>query len=398
MSLRHTILVTLTLISTSVFFTGCNEKRESSATAGNKTGTTLHGVRLQRVFEELELSVPVFMLQAPDDNDHWYVVEKHGRILRVDSNTKQAGLFIDLSDRVDSGPNEAGLLGMAFHPEYATNGQVYLSYTTDDSSLTSIISRMKRSDDGSSLLADSEEILIKVKQPYSNHNGGHIAFGPDGYLYIGLGDGGSGGDPKGHGQNTQTLLGAMLRIDVNKGTPYAIPPDNPFASDAGTSEIKGRPEIYAWGLRNPWRWSFDKSTGDLWVADVGQNAWEEINLMTRPGNYGWNGKEGTHCYESSNCKNPEFIDPVLEYDHDQGCSVTGGYVYRGSKIAALQGSYLYADFCSGTIWAAKQKDKGIYESSEIVSSGLNIASFGEGNDGEIYVVNLEGELYQLVAK
>lgn len=398
MLFRYFFLVVLAFIATPLILTGCYEKRDASVAQAGKSGSSLAGVRLQRVFEKAELSVPVLMLQAPGDSDHWYVVQKHGQILKIANASQQASVFADLSDRVDSGPSEAGLLGMAFHPQYETNGQVYLSYTTDDSSLTSIISRMKRSEDGNSLITDSEQVLIKVEQPYSNHNGGHIAFGPDGYLYIGLGDGGAGGDPQDHGQNTQTLLGSMLRIDVNQGSPYAIPPDNPFVSDAVGSGNRGRPEIFAWGLRNPWRWSFDRKTGNLWVADVGQNAWEEINLMTRPGNYGWNGKEGTHCYQSSNCNNPEFIDPVLEYDHDQGCSVTGGYVYRGNAIASLQGAYLYGDFCSGTIWAASEKSKGVYESSPLVSSGLNIASFGESNDGEVYVVNLEGELYQLVAK
>ena len=383
----------LIIVTTVLVLTACYEKQDVAASQMSKSESSLPGVRLQRVFEKVELSVPVLMLQAPGDDSHWYVVQKHGQILKISNETQQATLFAELSDRVDSGPNEAGLLGMAFHPQYETNGQVYLSYTTDDSSLTSIISRMKRDDKEDRLLVESEQILFKVRQPYSNHNGGHVAFGPDGYLYVGLGDGGSGGDPKGHGQNTQTLLGSMLRVDVNQGSPYAIPSDNPFASGE-----KGRAEIYAWGLRNPWRWSFDRKTGELWVADVGQNAWEEINLMTRPGNYGWNGREGTHCYQTSNCKNPEFIDPVLEYDHDEGCSVTGGYVYRGNAIKSLQGKYLYGDFCSGTIWAASKKNQGVYKSSQLLSSGLNIASFGEGNDGEVYVVNLEGELYQLVAK
>lgn len=361
----------------------------------SSSGSSGSGVRLQRVFKQLEFNTPILMLQAPDDDKHWYVVEKSGRVLQVSGSEKinNSSVFLDIKDRVDSSPNEAGLLGMAFHPDYATNGQVYLSYTTDEPSLTSIISRVKRSKDGNTLLADSEEVLLRVAQPYSNHNGGHIVFGPDGYLYIGLGDGGSGGDPLEHGQNTKTLLGSMLRIDVNKGSPYAIPSDNPFASGAG-----GRPEIYAWGLRNPWRWSFDKSTGDLWVADVGQNNWEEISIMSKPGNYGWNGKEGTHCYESNLCNNPEFIDPVIEYDHDHGCSVTGGYVYRGTAIPFLQGSYLYSDFCSGTLWSASKNSKGDFESSEILSTGLNVASFAESNKGEIYIVHLDGELYQLVQK
>lgn len=373
--------------------TGCSEKRKSPAAQPGNSAAGLPGMRLQRVFSTIEIDTPILMLQSPNDNQHWYVVEKAGRILQLSGSNAIAhsSVFVDISDRVDSSPNEAGLLGMAFHPQYESNGLVYLSYTTSDPDLTSVISRFKTSNDGNTLLADSEQVLLRVSQPYSNHNGGHIAFGSDGYLYIGLGDGGSGGDPREHGQNTRTLLGSMLRIDVNQGSPYSIPAGNPFASGKG-----GRPEIYAWGLRNPWRWSFDRETGDLWVADVGQNAWEEINLIRGPGNFGWNGKEGTHCYESSNCNNPEFIDPVLEYGHDLGCSVTGGYVYRGNAIPALQGSYLFSDFCSGTLWVASKNAQDQYTMTELLSTGLNVASFAQSNEGEIFVIGLEGELHQLL--
>jgi glucose/arabinose dehydrogenase len=395
MSLRNILLLVLVLVTAPFIVAGCSENRGSSSSQASNAGDSLPVMRLQRVFEQLKLSKPILMLQSPDNDSHWYVVEKAGRVLRVTNNAgvTQSSTFLDISDRVDSGPNEAGLLGMAFHPQYQTNGVVYLSYTTSDPSLTSIISRVSRSSDGNSLQADSEQVLLRVSQPYSNHNGGHIAFGPDGFLYIGLGDGGSGGDPKGHGQNTATLLGSMLRINVDSGAPFGIPATNPFASGK-----QGRPEIYAWGLRNPWRWSFDKTTGALWVADVGQNSWEEISIMNAAGNYGWNAKEGTHCYESNQCDNPEFIDPVIEYSHEYGCSVTGGYVYRGSANPSLSGTYLYSDYCSGTLWGAKDDGNGNYVSTELLSTGLNVASFAEGNDGEIYIIHLGGEIYQLVSR
>lgn len=360
--------------------------RSDPATAG------LPAIKLQRVFGDIAMSNIVWLTQPPGRNDVWYVVEKAGRVQRIEQNNGkyQSTVFVDITDRVDAGPNEAGLLGMAFHPQFADNGYVYLSYTGNDGGLVSHISRFESTDGGVSLSPATEKQLLTLRQPYSNHNGGQVMFGPDGYLYAGFGDGGAGGDPKGNGQNTQTLLGALLRIDVNSGDPYGIPPSNPFAGNG-----QGRPEIYAWGLRNPWRWSFDRKNGTIWLADVGQNAWEEVDIVAKPGNFGWNGKEGTHCYESANCNNPAFIDPVIEYSHEHGCSITGGFVYRGTKIAGLPGVYLYGDFCSGTIWGAKVNDNGTYDASELLDSGLNIASFAEGNDGELYVLHIRGEIYRI---
>jgi len=394
MSSGKFLLLIFVLITSSFYLGGCKENQGSSASQTSNTGGSVPGLRLQRVFSQVSASTTVLMLQAPDDDSRWYILEKAGRVLRVTSegaNTLST-VFVDITERVDSGPNEAGLLGMAFDPQYATNGYVYLSYTTSDPSLTSVISRFSRSPDGNTLQADSEQVLLRVSQPYSNHNGGNIAFGPDGYLYIGFGDGGSGGDPQGNGQNTQTMLGSILRLDVNNGTPYGIPATNPFASGE-----QGRPEIYAWGFRNPWRWSFDRSTGKLWVADVGQNSWEEVSIVTAPGNFGWNTKEGTHCFQSSSCNVPGLIDPVVEYSHEFGCSITGGFVYRGSAIPSLQGTYLYSDYCSGTLWGAREDGNGGYQSFQILSTGLNVSSFGEGNDGEIYIIHIEGGFYKLVA-
>jgi uncharacterized repeat protein (TIGR03806 family) len=285
-----------------------------------------------------------------------------------------------------------GLLGMAFHPDYANNGFVYLSYTAQPGSgLESRISRFTLNGTTQSLDPASESIVLRVDQPYGNHNGGHIAFGPDGYLYIGLGDGGSGGDPLGNGQNPATLLGAMLRIDVGDGTGgYSIPPDNPFVGGGGA------PEVYAYGLRNPWRWSFDRSSGALWLGDVGQNAYEEVDIITGGANYGWNLMEGNHCYPASaSCDSTGLVLPVAEYDHSQGISITGGYVYRGGDLPALAGRYLYADYGSGMIWSLHDNGSGGYSVSELLDTTLNIASFAEDQNGELYVLHLGGTIHKL---
>jgi glucose/arabinose dehydrogenase len=376
---------------------GCFENKQQTAVAGEQP------FELQRAFANIDIFQPVALLQAPGDDSNWYIVQKQGRVLRVDEN-QNASTYIDISDRVESGYNEAGLLGMAFHPDYQKNGLVYMSYTKEGSPLVSVISRFK-GPVGNALPADSEEVLLQVEQPYSNHNGGQISFGPEGYLMIGLGDGGSGGDPKENGQDTNTLLGAMLRIDVNAGSPYGIPQSNPFAGNTLAGNKGGRAEIYAWGMRNPWRWSFDRKTGELWVADVGQNEWEEVNLVSRPGNYGWNLREGTHCYKKKGCDSPELIDPVAEYSHGPGCSVTGGYVYRGDAIEALQGVYLYGDFCSGTIWGLYPnaenetgKSGNKFSNKVLMQSKLMISSFAEDNKGELYVIHYDGEIYKIVPR
>jgi len=384
------------ILACCLLLSACNDKNHAATLPDSKSATMqAPAVKLQRVFKNVSLDVIVYMAQAPEDDRYWYVVEKSGRVLRIENkpDAAEAKVFIDISDRVDAGPSEAGLLGMAFHPQFHTNGYVYLSYTGNDGGLKSYISRFKSLDSNESLDAATEKRLLEVAQPYSNHNGGQVEFGPDGLLYIGWGDGGAGGDPKGNGQNVKTLLGSLLRIDVDHGDPYAIPAENPFAKSK-----KGRPEIYAWGLRNPWRWSFDRETGQLWLADVGQDSWEEVNIINKPGNYGWNGKEGRHCYKSAHCGNPEFIDPVIEYNHDEGCSITGGYVYRGKQIPGLNGIYLYSDFCSGKLWGARQTATGAYESFQLFETNLNVASFAQGNDGEIYLVHLRGGVYKLVNK
>ncbi len=351
-------------------------------------------VFLERAFPNLSFNSPVALLQAPGDESRWFVVEKGGRVLVFD-NAEDASLtqtFIDIGDRVNAGFSESGLLGMAFHPDFKNNRRVIMSYTRSGSPLVSYISRFSSADGGASLDPGSEQVLLTVAQPYSNHNGGQVAFGPDGYLYIGLGDGGSGGDPDGNGQDVNTLLGAMLRIDVDSGTPYAIPNDNPFAQGGG------RAEIYAWGLRNPWRWSFDRDTGDLWLGDVGQNQWEEVDRVGLGGNYGWNIREGAHCYGGGSCSTVGLIDPVAEYSHSEGCSVTGGYVYRGTSIPGLNGVYVYGDFCSGRIWGLVEDAQAGLVPELLVDSDFSISAFGQGQDGELYVLHFaaDGAIYRLV--
>ncbi|MBX3229486.1 MAG: PQQ-dependent sugar dehydrogenase [Labilithrix sp.] len=304
-----------------------------------------------------QLSAPVeVVLQGT----HLYVLEQGGRVLRVNDDGATVGVVLDVSSKIVAG-GEAGLLGVAFHPQFATNGFVYLYYTIPTTVqppppgvvFDSVLVRYRSNDGGLSLDPSSEKRIMTVPQPYSNHNGGTIAFGNDGFLYWGLGDGGSGGDPLGHGQNEETLLGKMLRIDVDGGDPYAIPPTNPFAND--TSGTKRR-EIYALGLRNPYRWRFDPPTGDLWVGDVGQGTREEIDKVTLGGNYGWNAREGKVCYGATTCDSSGLIDPVVDHPRSEATSITGGVVYRGAGVPLLNGNYVYGDFGRRTYFAIPPDD------------------------------------------
>jgi len=333
------------------------------------------------------LTSPLAMYMAPGNNSYWYVVQQTGQVIRFANNASvnSVSTFIDINDgRLISG-GERGLLGMAFHPDFAMNGYVYLSYTNDTSGLLSRIARFNLDSTGQVLDPASEQIILSVAQTDNNHNGGQIAFGPDGYLYIGFGDGG-GGDPAGNAQNPNTLLGAMLRIDVGDGSSvsYTIPADNPFVSSGGA------PEVYAYGLRNPWRWSFDSVTGQLWAGDVGQSTYEEIDVIAKGNNYGWDTMEGLHCYNAATCDQTGLTLPVAEYDHTQGYSVTGGYVYRGSNITFLQGQYLYADYGYGKIWGLEQIGPNQYTSKVLLDTTLLIASFAQDNTGEIYVIDISG--------
>jgi glucose/arabinose dehydrogenase len=382
--------------------------------SSSSSGTPLNpgssaALTLTDVFPNLTFTSPLAMLQAPNDNTRWFVVEQGGRV-RVFQNSASASTsssFIDISSKVATG-SEMGLLGMAFHPNFPAIPRVFLSYTASiNGQIVSRIAAFTSSDGGATLNANSEQILMTVNQPEANHKGGSIVFGPDGFLYIGFGDGGGSGDqhtnngPNGNAQSTTTLLGKILRIDVDTGSPYAIPNGNPYntaplcgTSIAGGSGSTNCPEIYAYGFRNPWRFSFDRVGGELWAGDVGQGAWEEIDRVIVNGNYGWRYREGAHCYNpATNCPTAGLIDPVAEYSHALGISVTGGYVYRGTQSAAVPGRYFYADYGSGRIWALNTTTS---QSTEMLDSSYNISSFGQGNDGELYVVDYSGgHVYRL---
>lgn len=342
-------------------------------------------------------SLPVSLAHAGDER--LFVVQKGGIIRILDGEGQTlAQPFLNITSRVNSGASERGLLGLAFHPRYAENGYFFVNYT--NTAGHSRISRFSvRPDNPDQADPDSELVLLEVSQPFSNHNGGCVLFGPDGYLYTSMGDGGSGGDPQNHGQTRMSLLGKMLRIDVDGGTPYTIPPDNPFADDDFT-----RDEIWALGLRNPWRFSFDRLTGDLWIADVGQNAWEEINFQPAdsPGgeNYGWRCYEGFAPYNTNNCAGPAaYTQPIHVYANTSsiGCSVTGGYVYRGSDFSFLYGKYIYADFCSGRFWSLEPDGQGGWTNTELLD-GLNnqFVAFGEDVKGELFVAAIsQGTIYRV---
>jgi glucose/arabinose dehydrogenase len=366
-------------------------------------------IQLERAFGDRSFTAPLGLLQAPGDNSRWFVVEQAGRVRDFAmTNAEAAATFIDISAQVASPATgdggETGLLGMAFHPQYPAVARVFLSYThrTAANGLVSRISEFAAVDAGNGrveLDPGSEQVLLTVAQPFANHNGGHILFGPDGLLYIGFGDGGSGGDPQNNAQRLNTLLGKLLRIDVDAGVPYSTPAGNPvtngtFCGNGGSNGGADCGEIYAYGLRNPWRWTFDRTTGDLWLGDVGQGEWEEVDIIERGGNYGWRCREGAHEFNSSNCAGADLIEPVAEYGHvDGNISITGGYVYRGSQSSTLQGRYLFADFGSGRIWTAVT---GTRAPRELLDTDLNIASFAQGNDGELYIVDLNGPLYRIV--
>ena len=350
---------------------------------------------VEPAFPALSLSRMVGMAYIKDRPDRLYVVLQPGRIVSFpnDPDADSADLFLDISDRVNDRGEEEGLLGLAFDPQYAANGRFYVYYSASDPR-RSVVSRFSVSADGRRADHGSERVLLEVPQPFSNHNGGQIAFGPDGYLYIGLGDGGSRGDPQGNGQDLSTLLGSILRIDVSavdSTGAYAIPADNPFVGRDGA-----RPEIWAYGLRNPWRFSFDRATGEFWTADVGQNSFEEVDIV-KPGlNYGWNIMEGRHCFHGPGCDRAGLEMPVAEYGREGGCSVTGGYVYRGSQLPSLYGAYVYGDYCSGRIWALRHDGEEVTNHMQIVNSGLRIPSFAEDSSGELYLLSFDGTIYRFV--
>lgn len=344
---------------------------------------------LQAVTVATGLSSPVH-LTAPSGDARLFVVEQPGRIRIVRNDTLLARAFLDLTGRVASG-GERGLLSMAFDPSYATTGFFWVFFT--ELSGAARVERFRVSADADVADPASATLVLRVEQPFANHNGGLITFGPDGMLYVGLGDGGGAGDPQNHGQRRETLLGSILRIDVRGAEPYGIPADNPFVATPGA-----RPEIWAWGLRNPWRFAFDRVAGMLYIADVGQARREEVNAVPAGQgglNYGWVTMEGTLCYPADPCDTTGLTLPVHEYGRADGCSVTGGFVYRGSRMPALQGHYLYADYCRGWIRSFRLRDGVAQEHRQWIASVGRVLSFGEDAAAELYVLTADGIVFRL---
>ncbi len=334
---------------------------------------------LQHTFKK-----PIFLTHPNNTSGQLFIVEQNGKIHIFENGQLLAHPFLNVSNLLSTG-GERGLLGLAFHPNYKKNGRFFINYTRKLDRAT-IISEYHRGSNPN-ISAPKDKTLLVIPQPYGNHNGGMIAFGPDGFLYIGMGDGGAGGDPENRGQNPHELLGKILRLDVDSGSPYDIPSDNLFANTGG------RPEIYAVGFRNPWRFSFDRKTGTLWVGDVGQNAWEEIAVVKNGENHGWRFMEGKHCFlPEDGCQSKTTLTPpVLEYSHSHDrCSVTGGYMYRGKKMPTLYGTYIFADFCTGEIFGYRNG-----KFSVILKTNLQIPSFGEDEDGELYALGYDGSIHQL---
>ncbi len=341
-------------------------------------------VSLEKVYSGFK--EPLYLVEANDNSGSIYVVEKGGKIIAVNNGSKKT--FLDISERVRDREYERGLLSVAFHPNFQNNGRYFVYYTDVKGAV--IISEFN-----SATGNQNEKVLLKISQPYSNHNGGQLAFGPDGYLYIGTGDGGASGDHLNNGQSKLTLLGKILRIDVNREDPYGIPPDNPFVDKTGEDEI------WAYGLRNPWRFSFDPKTGDLYISDVGKSEWEEINFQpanSKGGeNYGWRILEGFHTFKNNNETNINTLTmPVVEYNHSEGCSVTGGYVYRGEQYKELDGTYFFGDFCTGTIWGLRNRN-GEWEFANFLKTDHMISSSGMDQGGNIYIVDFKsGDIYKIV--
>lgn len=344
---------------------------------------------------------PLYITDAGDGTGRLFVVEQGGKIWVVEDGQKLETPFLDVAALVSpeattpASYTERGLLGLAFHPDYAENGVFFINYT-DVSGNTAIVRYEVFADQPNVANPDSATVILTVQQPYANHNGGHLIFGPDGYLYIGMGDGGSQGDPQGNAQNLGSYLGKILRIDIDDESGlYGIPTDNPFVG-----RDDALPEIWAYGLRNPWRFNFDRETGDLWIGDVGGSAWEEVDYQPAdwPGgaNYGWNRMEGMHETGAGSVP-ADAVLPVAEYGHDMGISISGGTVYRGEAIPALQGVYLYSDFGSGLIWTVVPTGSGSFSSQIMLTgTGLTVSSFGEDEDGELYIIDYKGTIYQFV--
>ena len=356
-------------------------------------------------FPSLSFQDPVGIYHSGDDTNRIFIVEQEGRIKVFENNSSvsEFEMFLDITSIVDQdgGYTEEGLLGIAFHPNYHENGYFYVNYTSHNPRRNVIARYNVSSDNPNQADYNSSIIILEVNQPYTNHNGGQISFGPDGYLYVIFGDGGSSGDPLGHGQNLSTLLGSLIRIDIDSpsnGLNYGIPSDNPFVES-----VSARDEIYAYGLRNMWRFSWDLETEFLWGADVGQYEYEEVNIIESGTNYGWNIMEGSSCYDSDDCNSVGLEPPIWEYELyvDGVCSITGGYVYRGTNLWNLFGKYIYGDWCTGDIWALEYSDNGNHINEHLLNSGVNISSFGLDQNNELlfcggeYIYKLKSSLGDL---
>jgi hypothetical protein len=372
-------------LGSALYASGCSGDDPSGPAIGT-------GARLQEIVTGL--SAPLYLTTPPGDAARLFIVEQTGAIRLMKDGVLLTDPFLDLSSRISTG-GERGLLGLAFYPDYAATGR-FIVHFTDQAGNTNV-SRFQVSSNPDVADPASELVILTADQPFANHNGGQVAFGPDGYLYLGLGDGGGSGDPGNRGQNSSELLGSVLRIDVRSSEPYAVPADNPFLQSAA-------PEVWSYGLRNPWRFSFDRATGDLYLADVGEGLWEEINISTAAAgggkgvNYGWNIMEGMHCFGQSSCDQTGLTLPVFEYSHGEGCSITGGYVYRGSAIPELQGHYFYGDFCQGWVRSLRYAEGIVTDRTEwpSLTPGASVLSFGEDAAGELYVLDQEGKVSKIV--
>ena len=391
--LRTMILVALMLSLSAALA----QESENEVVISRERAPLVAKVKLSTVATDFQR--PLYVTHAGDGSGRLFLVEQGGKIWILRDGLKSAQPFLDVSplitpDALTNPYTEQGLLGLAFHPDYADNGIFFVNYTDHDGN-TAVARYHVSEHDPESSHAESGQIVLQVPQPFAAHNGGHIAFGPDGYLYITLGDGGDANDPLRSGQDRGTLLGAILRIDVEGAPPYSVPTDNPFVGDKAA-----RDEIWVYGLRNAWRFSFDRATGDLYLGDVGQHQWEEVNFQLADSsggeNFGWNAWEGSHKFTHVWASDvaPDHVPPFFEYSHSLGCSVTGGYVYRGAAIPDLEAVYLFGDYCTGRIWASWRDHDLNWQTEEYMDTELNISSFGEDEAGELYVLDYAGTLFR----
>jgi len=402
MNIHSTLRIAVALLTVSLI-TGCAGMITPQPTPTPVSDGSAVGLKLKRV--ATGLAFPTDIAHASDGSNRLFITEQHGTVRVIKNGKLLLAPFLDISPQVEC-CGEQGLLSIAFHPDFAVNGYFFVDYINRDGN--TVIARYHSAPDSDKADPDSQKTILTIMQPAPIHNGGQLQFGPDGYLYIGTGDGGSfsqdgdgsGFDLRNRGQRLNTLLGKILRIDVDHGEPYAIPATNPYAHTTDA-----RPEIWALGFKNPWRFAFDRANGDLYISDVGRDRWEEIDVQPHdsPGgeNYGWHLMEGPACFYLSHDCNPDgaLVLPAIQYSHRQGCAVIGGYVYRGKRIPTLTGDYLYADFCKGKIWGATKDENGVWSSRLLLDSNYMITSFGEDDEGELYITHRDkknGAVYRLV--